>query len=282
VRNAVESLVEHTTYTNFEVVIVLDEASEQELGHDLRILDTRVRVVQDNRPFNFSGSCNLGSVFAIGDVLLFLNDDTEIIQGDWIQRLVMYAQQPDIGPVGAKLLYADERIQHAGIWSRHGGPGHRYPGFRRDHPGHMGSLFTAQNCMGVTGACLAVERHKFEQVGGFSLSFPLNFNDVDLCLKLFSRGFRSVVDCGTEVVHLESASRNPSVKPGEYELLRDRWSEFLDQDFWDNPNHTGHGVQEFPATSESLLQTWEAIDREGVCGARVWDTRTNTTSILTR
>lgn len=282
VENAVESLVEHTTYGNVEIIVVLDSVSDPQLGDGLKDIDARVRVVKDTRPFNFSGSCNLGAVFATGDVLLFLNDDTEIVQKDWIQRLVMYAQRPDIGPVGAKLLYADGRIQHAGIWSRHGGPGHRYPGFRRDHPGHMGSLFTAQNCMGVTGACLAVERAKFDQVGGFSLAFPLNFNDVDLCLKLVSHGYRAVVDCGTEVIHLESASRNPAVKPGEYELLRERWADYLDRDFWDNPNHTGHGVQEFPATSESLIQSWEAIDRKGVCAARVWDTRTHTASVIGR
>ena len=260
VDNAVESLLELTTYANFEVLVVVDSTSEDQLGHDLVALDEqRVRTIRDPHAFNFSRACNLGAVASTGEILLFLNDDTEIVQPDWIERMVMFATQPAIGAVGVKLLYGDERIQHAGVWARHDGPGHRYPGYRRDHPGHMGSLHTVQNCMAVTGACLAIERHKFESVGGFSETFPLNFNDVDLCLKLLCRGFRSVVDCGTEVIHLESATRNPSLKDWEHPLLRARWDEFLHDDFWDNPNHTGHGVQEFPATSESLLQSWEAM-----------------------
>jgi GT2 family glycosyltransferase len=270
VDNAVSSLLGHTSVKDLEIVVVLDANSEEDLGPDLESMAPGiVRAVRDTRPFNFSASCNLGAVSSLGDVLIFLNDDTESIQDRWIERLVMYATRPDIGAVGAKLLYGDERIQHAGVWSRHGGPGHRYPGFRRDHPGHMGSLWTAQNCMAVTGACLGVERRKFEEVGGFSQAFPLNFNDVDLCLKLVSRGYRSVVDCGTEVVHHESATRNPAVKEWEYLQLRERWSRLLSDDFWDNPNHTGHGVQEFPATSESLLQTWEALGLNAG-HARIW------------
>ncbi len=269
VDNAITTLVEESSYPNFEVVVVRDARSTQGLADELCAIDPRVRVVQDTRAFNFAGACNLGAIEAAGQILLFLNDDTEVIQPDWVERLVMYATRPEVGAVGAKLLYGDERIQHAGVWSRFGGPGHRYPGFDRMHPGHMGSLWCAQDCLAVTAACLMIERSKFEAVGGFSESFPLNFNDVDLCLKLRSAGWNAIVDCGTEVIHHESATRDPAVKDWEYHQLRDRWSEFLSDDFWDNPNHTGHGVQEFPATSEVLLQSWEAVNgnyRE----ARIW------------
>ena len=95
---------------------------------------SRFLAVRDHRPFNFAMACNLGAVRASGEVLVFLNDDTEIAQPEWLQRLVMYATRPDIGAVGAKLLYGDGRIQHAGTWSRHGNPHHRYVGYRARPP----------------------------------------------------------------------------------------------------------------------------------------------------
>ncbi len=245
--HALKSVIAETAYPNYEIVIVLDRHSTVDLEHRLLELGQgRVKIVRDNNEFSFAGASNLGAICSSGDVLLFLNDDTEVDMASWLDRLVMYATREDIGAVGAKLLYGDGRIQHAGVWSRDGGPGHRYPGYRRSHPGYMSSLQLAQNCIAVTGACLAVERHKFEQVGGFCTQFPLNFNDVDLCLKLSSAGYRTVVDCATTHTHLESSTRNPAVKDWEYYQLQARWERFLDSDPWDNPHHVGHGVEEFP------------------------------------
>jgi GT2 family glycosyltransferase len=208
--------------------------------------------VREDRPFNFAQACNLGAVRSRGEVLVFLNDDTEIIQPDWLERLVMYATRPDVGAVGAKLLYGDRRIQHAGTWARHGNPHHRYVGYRWDHPGYLAALTTAQNCLAVTAACLAVERSKFADVGGFATRFPLAYNDVDLCLKLSRSGYRTVVDCATTVIHHESSSRDPSVADWEFDLLRDRWGPVLDNDPYDNPNHSAHGVDEYPPTPVGL------------------------------
>ena len=245
--HAVESVIAQSSYPNYEIVMVLDQHATIELESNLLSLGQgRVKIVRDENEFSFAGASNLGAICGSGEVLLFLNDDTEVNQPDWIERLVLYATRTSIGAVGAKLLYADGRIQHAGVWSRDGGPGHRYPGYRGSHPGYMSSLQLAQNCIAVTGACLAVERHKFESVGGFCTSFPLNFNDVDLCLKLSSAGYRTVVDCATTHTHLESSTRDPAVKHWEYEQLQDRWDRFLKGDPWDNPHHVAHGVEEFP------------------------------------
>jgi GT2 family glycosyltransferase len=245
--HAIKSVVARSTYPNYEVVVVLDRHSTTELEHRLLAVGQgRVKIVRDEKEFSFAGASNLGAIAGAGDILLFLNDDTEVHLDNWIERLVMYATRSGIGAVGAKLLYADGRIQHAGVWARDGGPGHRYPGYRGSHPGYMSALWLAQNCIAVTGACLAVERHKFESVGGFCTQFPLNFNDVDLCLKMSSAGHRTVVDCATTHTHLESSTRDPEVKDWEYYQLRDRWERFLQGDPWDNPHHIAHGVEEFP------------------------------------
>lgn len=271
VEQAVRSLDRITDYPDVEIIVVLDANADPGLGPTLQLAagQTRLHLVEDRRAFNFAKACNLGAVRARGDVLVFLNDDTEIIQPDWLERLVMYATRPDVGAVGAKLLYGDRRIQHAGTWSRHGNPHHRYVGYRADHPGYLAALATAQNCLSVTAACLAVERPKFETVGGFAPMFPLAYNDVDLCLKLAGRGYRTVVDCATEVVHHESSSRDPSVADWEFDQLRRRWGPVLDNDPYDNPNHTAHGVDEYPPTSVELVQ--HRVDNDGAdYRARSW------------
>ncbi len=251
---AVKSLLARTTYPNVEVIVVLDKNSEEELGLSLQRYGNygQVKFVQDTRDFNFSHACNLGAARASGDLLLFHNDDTEIIQPDWLDRMVMYATREDIGAVGAKLLYSDGRIQHAGIWSREGCPFHRYAHYRGDHPGYLAALATAQNAIAVTGACLLVERHKFDQVGGFATIYPLAYNDVDLCLKLNRAGYRSVVDCATKVVHHESSTRDPTVAEWEFKQVHERWKPLLHNDPYDNPNHIAENVDEYPPPNPPL------------------------------
>jgi GT2 family glycosyltransferase len=264
----VQSVISETAYPNYELVMVLDRNSSQELEDNLiDIGGDRVRIVRDESEFSFAAASNLGAIASDGEILTFLNDDTEVAMSDWLERVVMYATRPALGAIGVKLLYADGRIQHAGVWARAGGPGHRYPGYRASHPGYMNSLWLAQNCIAVTGACLTVERRKFEEVGGFSTLFPLNFNDVDLCLKLSSAGYRTVVDCATVHTHLESSTRDPAVKDWEYYRLRDRWERFLERDPWDNPHHIAHGVEEFPPPRTSTTALKEVM-RDTEYGSR--------------
>jgi GT2 family glycosyltransferase len=270
VEQAVATLAERTDYPGFEIVVVIDQHAEPELAAVLeRVAGPRpFRAVQDDRPFHFSQACNLGAGRSGGELLVFLNDDTEIIQPDWLQRMVMYATRPDVGAVGAKLLYADRTIQHAGTWSRNGNPYHRYVGYGADHPGYLASLTAAQNCLSVTAACLAVERAKFEEVGGFTPVFPLAYNDVDLCLKLSRHGHRTVVDCATRLIHHESSSRDPAVTTSEFEQLHRRWGPVLHNDPYDNPNNTSPGVEEYPPTSVDLVDLRQA--RGADHPARAW------------
>jgi len=252
---AVESIIESTTYPNYEIIIVLDKKSApNSCDHLLNLGSTnQIRVIKDDRDFNFAMASNLGAAHANGQLFIFHNDDTEIIQSNWIQRMVMYATQKDIGAVGVKLLFGDGRINHVGIWSKEGHAGHRYRDYAPDHPGYLASMTAAQNCIAVTGACLAVERVKFEQVGGFSTIFPLAYNDVDLCLKLNRAGFRSVADCATTVLHHESSTRSPEVESWEMQQIFDRWKPLLKYDPYMNPNHSSEGVEEYPPPSIRMV-----------------------------
>lgn len=272
VKRAVSSIFARSSYPDFETLVVLDRGSDDSLADDLArsVGDrARLRFLRDRRTFNFANACNIGAIRADGDVLIFLNDDTEIKTPDWIERLVMYATRPGIGAVGVKLLYGDGRIQHAGVWAR-GGPAHRYVGFRGDHPGNFHALRLAQNCVAVTAACLAVERGRFEEVGGFSSQYPLAYNDVDLCFKLMHRGYRNVVDCATEIIHHESSSRDPRVQDWEIELLRRRWRPLLLRDPFDNPCNLAAGVDEYPPTPVDIAERKAYELNELVLSGRSW------------
>ncbi len=237
-----------------ELVVVTTPGIDDTVVAELRQLaaahgDDRIaalRIVHDDRPFNFSNACNRGAVMAGGGVLVFLNDDTEVITADWLDRLVAWTADPAIGAVGARLYYDDGTIQHNGLWTRGGHPAHRYEGREADGRGHLGSLTVAQNCLAVTGACLAVRAELFHRVGGFSPVFPSSYNDVDLCLKLLDHGYRTVIDPAIELFHFEASSRDPSISGEEMAVLHDRWRSVLNHDPFDNPNFDAPGSEEFP------------------------------------
>ncbi len=247
VDHALRSLLKTSSYPNYEVVVVVDRDAPPELGHRLTALDPRrVRTVRNTEPFNFADANNFGVDHAEGTHLIFLNDDTEVKTPDWIERLVLWSSLPGVGVAGCCLEYPDGRIQHAGIVSRADGPSHRWAGFAADHPGTFSSLQLTLNMLGTTGACLAILRTRFEEVGGFTALFPLNFNDVDLCLKLVSRGYRNVVDNRTRLSPFETSTRPKTVESQEVHLLFQRWSSLINNDPWDNPALAAVGVEETP------------------------------------
>lgn len=268
VENAIRSVVEDSTYPNYEIVVVLDRTSTDQLAERLLELGKgRVRIVRDHQPFSFSGANNLGVSHAFGDHLIFLNDDTEIVTPDWMERFVLWMSLDGVGAVGCCLEYPDGRVQHAGVFSRNGEPSHRYAGFHGTAPGAFGVLGLTINCLAVTGACLGVMRERFDAVGGFSTVFPLNFNDVDLCLKLVDRGWRTVLDNRTRIVHFETSSRPKVVESWEHLSMLERWSGLLHDDPWDNVNLRGYGVEETPAPP----QLTELRERSGWAPApRSW------------
>lgn len=235
--NCVRSIVERSSYQNYEVVCVIGESVEPALIEEMRsLLGDRLRLVRFTGPFDFSAKINLGALGSQGEHLLLLNDDIEVATPNWLERMVMYSEQPGIGAVGGRLLWGDSRLQHVGVGFDGGLPGHMYRGFRGSYPGYANAVRIARNCLAVTGACLMTRRDIFEQLGGLTRTLPRNFNDVDYCLKVHASGRRIVYDPDLILHHFESSSRDPEVKLWEEEQLTDRWGHLTAVDPFGNPS----------------------------------------------
>ncbi len=232
----VDSLAK-SSYANFEILIVENGSTRPEtfaLYEELR-KQPHVRILEWTKPFNYAAVNNFAAASAAGELLLFLNNDIEAINPDWLESLVKQAVQPGVGAVGAKLYYADDTIQHAGIVVGMGGvAGHAHLNYPRTAPGHMQRLTYTQNVAAVTGACLLMPKRVFDEIGGFDEGFVLAFNDVDLCLKVLSAGHRIVWTPDAELYHLESKTRGPEDTDEkqkrfkrEYDLFHLKWGPFL-------------------------------------------------------
>jgi GT2 family glycosyltransferase len=199
-----------TCYQDREIILVNNGSAE---ARTLRYLDRQrgkvgVRVLDRPEPFNFSRLCNRGARAARGDYLLFLNNDTEALSRDWLERLLRLACREEVGVVGATLLYPDGTIQHAGLFPRADRTWvHGYRGLRPDEPGEQGELGLVRTVPAVTGACLLIRRELFEAVGGFDERLPLTFNDVDLCRRVRALGKLVVVSPHARLLHFEGLSR---------------------------------------------------------------------------
>jgi GT2 family glycosyltransferase len=237
VANCVCSVVRRSTYPDYEIACVVDETTDdQALGELIAAGGDKLRIIPYGEQFNFARKVNLGVLHARNDFLILLNDDTEVITPDWIESLLMFARDPSVGAVGAKLRFADRRLQHVGAVAVDGNVGHPYYGFPADFDGHMDNARTPTNCIAVTAACLMTTRDRFEAVGGLSLQFPLNYNDIDYGLKLWHLGYRNVFNPYAELFHFETSSRETGgVSSAELEALRDRWGSVLRRDPYYNP-----------------------------------------------
>ena len=190
-----------------------------------------VRCIEYDAPFNFSSTVNLGAAHAQGEFLLLLNDDTEVVAPDWLERMVDAADDPVVGAVGARLLFEDGTLQHAGHTYRtsldHVGFG--LPG---DSAGRTGILRHRREVAGVTAACLLTPMRVFDLVGGFSTAFAGNYNDVDYCMKVRASGHSIVYEPDAVLRHFESKSRETGIRPEEIELIQRRWvSHLIDDPF---------------------------------------------------
>ncbi len=253
--NAVSSILLSTGRHDFEVVVVLDAKAPSALGEQLVSLDPdRVVVVRDEQPFNFSAANNLGVEASRGEHIVFVNDDCEVVSGDWLDRLGMHLTNPGVGVVGARLLYGDGRVQHAGLVARDGWIEHRFGGYPDDRRSRPASI---ENVSAVTGACLAITRSSFDAVGGFPVEFPLNFNDVDLCFRVAEAGQRVVLDHDIVLTHHETSSRAPGITDDEQAAFVDRWPERSMRDPFDHPEYVPVRAQpiEPPAALLRLRRT---------------------------
>ena len=235
--DAVASLLERGTYDNLQFVVVADDHTPPEVLRLLRqLLGDRLVLIDYDRPFNFSAKVNLGRVHADGDLLLLLNDDVELISPDAIETMAPLALEADVGSVGAKLLFADGTLQHAGHLYN-GPPDHILFGWSDEiHGVSRGMLGTQRECIGVTAACLMTRPEVFDEMGGFSEDFPGHYNDVDFALKLHTAGYRNVFTPHAVLYHFESVSRDPKVKKSEAKALEQRWGHLLGNDPYYNIN----------------------------------------------
>ncbi len=250
-RRCIASILERSTYDNYEIIVVENNSVTEEIGKYYEELkekgEGKVKVVVYDGAFNYSAVNNLGAKEADGDYLLLLNNDTQVITVNWMEELLMYAQREDVGAVGAKLYYENRTIQHAGVvlaLGAHRTAGHSHYGQHRENLGYMGRLCYAQDVSAVTGACLMVARKLFWDVGGLDESFAVSLNDVDFCLKLREKGRLNVFTPFAELYHFESVSRgldDQGEKARRYEeeseRFRRKWKEVLEKgDPYYNPN----------------------------------------------
>ena len=230
------SLYELTSYPNFEVVIVDNATTNEEA---LRVMRQHpVRRIDFPASFNFSRANNLGSENATGEFIVFLNNDTEIVSKDWLQQLLYYCDQPDVGAAGALLIYADRTVQHAGVaLGMRGTADHTMRGFPIDVDGYAGSLACAREVSAVTAACMMIRKSLFNEAGRFNEHFFTAYQDVDLCLRLRERNLRLICTPQAIVLHYESASRRSYYDMIDRMLLLDQWETVIERgDPYYNPN----------------------------------------------
>ncbi|OTN87989.1 glycosyl transferase, group 2 family protein [Enterococcus sp. 7E2_DIV0204] len=250
VKRCVTSIIEKTTYKNYEIIIA-DNGSTDEKMKELydsfkQQLNERFQVVVIDIPFNFSKINNIATKKAKGTYLLFLNNDTEVINGDWLKLMVSFGQQERIGCVGAKLLYPNNTIQHAGVILGLGGiAGHGHYGYPHGDLGYFGKLALNVDYLAVTAACLLMKKQDFEAVSGFDEDFTVAFNDVDLCLKVKALGRDNVWLHEAELYHFESQTRgydDKGKKKKRFEkekvMMENKWATLIEDDPFYNPNLT--------------------------------------------
>jgi GT2 family glycosyltransferase len=237
-----------TTYPAERVrVIVIDNGSDEpaslEYLERLRQRE-RVLVIPDPSPFNYARLNNVAAAAATADVLVFLNNDTEMTEPSWLATIAGWAARPEIGVVGPKLLYPDQTIQHAGVVLGIGGvAGHSFVGIPGDAPGYLGMAGVTREAAALTGACIAVRRAVFEEVGGFDERLEIAFNDTALCCEALRRGYRNLYVGEISVLHHESKSRGYDDTPEklarfrfECSLVRPPYKKFFDNDPYYSPN----------------------------------------------
>jgi GT2 family glycosyltransferase len=241
-----DSLLHNTSYRPFEILVIDNGSVEPEaLAYLAGIAEQpNVRILRHEGPYNFSAINNRAARQAKGSFLCLLNNDTEVVEPDWLSELMRYAVRPEVGAVGAKLLYDDGSIQHAGVVVGLGeAAGHAHRFLLADDPGYFRQPHIAQFVSAVTAACLVVDKEKFDAVGGFDEGLAVAFNDVDLCLRIEAAGFRNVYVPHAVLMHHESKSRGSDLSANQRErymrelgVLQERWGTKTYVDPLHNPN----------------------------------------------
>ncbi len=237
-----DSIEEKTDYKNYEIIIVDNNSQEQETRDYFEIIrkKSQIKIIEYKDAFNFSKINNFAVTKAKGEHLLFLNNDMEVIAKGWLTSMLEHSSRKEVGAVGAKLIFPNNTIQHAGTVLGLGGvAGHSHKHFPAESNGYFGALNTIRNYSAVTAACMMTRKDIFEEVGKFDeIHLSVAFNDVDLCLKMREKGYLVVYTPFSSLCHYESTSRGYDLNPDEILYMKNRWGQTLFSDPYYNPNLT--------------------------------------------
>lgn len=247
IQACIESILAKTNYPNYEIIVVDNNSDQNDALDYLRSLENirNIKVMRDERPFNFSALNNRAVVESEAEFVLLLNNDIVVISPDWINELVSIAARPGVGAVGARLWYPDHRLQHGGVILGVGGvAGHAHLGLPYGDPGYFGRAALMQAMSAVTAACMLIRRSLYLAAGGLDeQNLAVSFNDVDFCLKVREMGYRNVWTPFAELYHHESASRGRDLLPdkrkrfkAEVNFMLAKWRDVLQCDPAYNPN----------------------------------------------
>lgn len=235
----IQSILKKSTYQNFEIIVVENNSEETRTFQYYNKLkeNPKINIVYWEYDFNYSAINNYGVKYANGDYVLLLNNDTEVITSNWLEEMLMFAQREDVGVVGAKLLYPDDTVQHAGVIVGLGGvAAHSHRGYPADSVGYVGRMIVVQNISAVTGACMMIKKSKYLEVGGLSEKYQVTYNDVDFCLRVMKAGYKNIMNPYAQMYHYESKSRGMEDTSEKYkrfmseqDMFKSDWQEILEK-----------------------------------------------------
>jgi GT2 family glycosyltransferase len=268
-KRCIEGIFSATRYANFDMIVIDNGSDDPATLHYLAELRgrARIRVHRDDSAFNYSALNNAAVRMTDADYVALVNNDIEVIGGDWLEEMLGLAAMPGVGGVGARLLYPDRTVQHAGVvLGIFGIAGHVHRRLERDQVGYCGRAALTQNFSAVTAACLLIRRSTYLSVGGLDEAhLAVDYNDVDFCLRLREAGWRQVWTPNAELFHHESATRGAKRKPeqlarfaAETAWMKQRWGRLLSRDPAYNPNLELGSVQFALAAAPrvNLTQAW--------------------------
>jgi GT2 family glycosyltransferase len=243
--NCVDKIRKISTYTELEFIVVDNGDLSAQQESSLRGNGCR-RLTYSERNFNISKKLNLGAKMATGTILLLLNDDIEPLVPDWIERMLEHLEKAHVGVVGAKLLYSDSTVQHAGVVTNLGNPEHVRRTKPREDLGYFFSACAVRNYSAVTGACMMTPAHLYQRLGGYNEELAVSYNDVDYCLKVREAELTVVYAAKAELFHFESLSRKPTLDITEGEYFHTRWARMVTSD----PYYNESDLELLPASFE--------------------------------
>jgi GT2 family glycosyltransferase len=265
-RKCVRSITHKTDYSPFEILIVDNGSDDPETLLYMKGISSQegIRVIRDDRVFNYSALNNTAVKLARGTIIGLINNDIEVISSDWLSEMVSHAIRPEVGAVGARLWYPDDTLQHGGVILGRGSAWHAHRNIAKNDPGYMARAICIQSFSAVTGACLVVRKSVYEELGGLNeADLQVTFNDVDFCIRVLKAGYRNIWTPYAELYHHESATRGDDDTPAksararhELNYMQTRWACELMQDPAYSPNLTNE--------SEDFSLAWPPRSKRGI------------------